>query len=281
VVKTSQPDHDLESLGRLFVQTHCQPAILRLLTSAPLVAAFVVVAALLGMTPAIGHAEDRLRQLPKDGTWVRYQKDVANLTNDKKYDPIKVTLSFVGSAVDEGEPCRWLELKHVIPEGRDGAGTYVSKVLVPERDLLESESPFEHARRTWVRRLDGPVTKAPEGGRDDMTFGELLLWTPGMLKGSSLAKDQTKDIEYQRGRLKGAQARTGRLVHQWRDKNGTEDKYTKSYTAWQHPDLPIGFAEARIVQEQFINDRPLSKFSIDYRIEDAGADAKTELPDNN
>ncbi len=59
-----------------------------------------------------------------------------------------------------------------------------------------------------------------------MTFGELLLWTPGMLKGSSLANDQTKDIEYQRGRLKGAQARTGRLVHQWRNKNGTEDKYT-------------------------------------------------------
>jgi hypothetical protein len=256
-------------------------SVLRRLTSAPLAAKFVAVAVLLGTTPAIGHGEDRPSQLPKDGTWVRYKKQVTDLAKDKKHGEITVTLSLVGTGLDDGEQCRWLELKHVVPEGRDGAGTYVSKVLVPEWDLLESENPFEHARRTWVRRLDGPVTKAPEGGRDDMTFGELLLWTPGMLKGSSLANDQTKDIEYQPGRLKGAQARTGRLVHQWRNKNGTEERYTKSYTAWQHPDLPIGFAEAHIVQEQFINDRALSKFSIVYRVEDAGADAKTELRDNN
>ncbi len=133
---------------------------LRWLNTARLSVAIVAVAALLGTTPVIGHAEDRPRQLPKDGTWVRYQKEVANLANDKKYDEIKVTLSFVGSAVDEGEPCRWLELKAVIPEGRDGAGAYVSKVLVPERELLDSESPFEHARRTWVRRLDGPVSNS-------------------------------------------------------------------------------------------------------------------------
>jgi len=227
--------------------------------------------------------EGQPRNIPKDGSWVRYQKESTSLTPVlRKKGPIQVTLSFVGSAVDEGDHCRWLERKDVIPEGSDGAGTYVYKVLVPEKDLFESENPFEHARRTWVRGPNGKISKAGEGVRDEMIFSDLLLWTPGLLKGSTAADDQAKDIEYQRGPLKAAQARTGKLVHRWRLQTATEVMYTKTYTAWQHPDLPIGFAEAHIEQDQFSQGRltPISRFAIVYKIQDVGTDAKSELPDN-
>jgi hypothetical protein len=217
------------------------------------------------------------RELPKDGAWVRYQKTVQNLKTGKTFVPATVTLSFVGTQIEDGQPCRWLELKLVIPEREAGTGMYVSKVLVPEKDLWESDKPFEHARRTWVRRPDGAVTKPPNGARDDLTYDELMLWTPGMLKGFAPAKGQSKDVEYQAGLLKDAEARTTERIYEL--DGGT--KYKRKYTTWVHPDLPMGFAEARIIQEQFQGNESLGSFSIDYRIEDIGVDAKTELPDNN
>jgi hypothetical protein len=225
--------------------------------------------------PQTGLPKDDRREPPKDGTWVRYQKVAENLIRGNKLNPIDVTLSFVGTHVEDGQRFRWLELKAVVPDG-EGAGTHIFKVLVPEKDLWESDKPFEHARRTWVRKPDGSVAPPPKGFRDDMTYDELLLWTPGLSKGSVAVDDQSKDVDYQAGRLKDCHASTRDLVY----KLG-KATYTRRCVAWIHPDLPMGFAEAQIIQEQSFNNGIISRYSSTYRIQDAGADAKTELPDHN
>jgi hypothetical protein len=229
-----------------------------------------------------GRGEDWPREIPKDGAWVRYHEEVQDLAKREKYAPVKTTLSFVGTVVEEGQTCRWLEKKSILPEGEDGAGTYVVKALVPEKELWESETPFAHVRRAWVLRPnEQPIEMPPRSlvTNANKVFQELLLWTPGMLKNSGTAADQSKDIDYQPGRLKGAIARTGTLADRGTGPGRTE----MSYIAWQHADLPIGAGEVKITKEFFINRQktPQRRTSIIYQIEDVGTDAKSMLPNNN
>ena len=87
--------------------------------------------------------EDRLPELPKDGTWVRWQCETEFSGNKESTGP--VTLSLVGTVIDDGEQSRWLEIKR---ENRQIFGiTQLLKVLIPEKDILKSDRPFEHARR--------------------------------------------------------------------------------------------------------------------------------------
>ena len=153
---------------------------------------------------------------------------------------------------------------------------------MPEKDLWESETPFAHARRARVSRPNEQAIEFPArflASSANKSFRELLLWTPGMLKNSGTAADKAKDVEYQPGRLKSTEARTGTLPD-----DGTGPFRTQtSYIAWQHPDLPLGAAEVKVTEEAFINRQkaPQKRTSIVYQIEDVGTDAKTLLPDNN
>jgi hypothetical protein len=246
------------------------------------VSGLLAIAVALGWPPASGRGEDRPREIPKDGSWVRYHEEVQDLAKQQKYAAVTTTLSLVGTVIEEGQTCRWLEKKSVLPEGEDGAGTYVVKVLVPEKELWDSETPFAHVRRAWFLRPNEQAMEMPSRSlvtNANKAFRELLLWTPGMLKNSGTAADKSKDIEYQPGRLNGTQARTGTLA----DDGTGPVRFETSYIAWQHPDLPLGAAEVKITKEGFINRQktPQWRTSITYRIEDVGTDAKSMLPDNN
>ncbi len=184
-------------------------------------------------------------------------------------------MSIVGTVVEDGETYRWLERKESVPDGEKGTKKEIIKVLVPEKDLWESDVPFEHFRRGWVLRVNGQLGEVTMKQRVllHLNFAPLLLWTPGMLKGSEQVADQSKDIEYQAGRLKSAQARTGKLALP--DNNYDISKYT----AWQHPDLPVGCAEVRITRE--FKGKKLNERLTVWRLQETGMDAKSSLPDQN
>src|SRR5262245_8792356 len=80
----------------------------------------------LWLRPAPARGDGLIRQLPEDGTWVRYDATL------QKYDPrtgkpgqkytATQTISSVGRKIVDGETCRMIELKCVIDrnEGFDG-----------------------------------------------------------------------------------------------------------------------------------------------------------------
>ncbi len=232
-------------------------------------------------------AEDRPRELPKDGTWVRWQ--VETEFRDEKRSALTVTLSLVGTVVEDGERCRWLERKQEIREGQHAGTVSVARVLIPEKDILTAEHPLDRARRLVVRRPDGSAQRFEDKDkvtRNPESWEELLLWTPGMLKGSSVENGQKKDIEYQHGRLASAQGQSAtRKYRSDSEQLGTGAKFQTTieleHTTWQHPDLPFGFAEARIVSHQSVNDIKGGRSLKIYRLQDVGTDAKTEIPDQN
>ena len=226
--------------------------------------------------------EERLPQLPKDSAWVRYQMDPE--VDGKKNGAATVTLSFVGTAVEKGVVYRWIEIKRVITEPAAIAGTTISKILVPEKALIENDTPLDQVRRMWMQGRDKSVKQSEKVDAASL-LDESLLWTPGMLKDSKPVDGEAKDIQYQNGQFKNSAAKSAERVY----KNERMSAQLKSdirremkFTVWTHPDLPIGFAEARLESQRFRDDSKTGKPTlIVYRIQDFGAGAKSELPDNN
>ena len=122
----------------------------------------------------------------------------------------------------------------------------------------------------------------PEYQRHDLGYGLLFLWAPGVLKDAD-SPNESKNVEYQKGRLKRAKPRTGRQMLSIQDAAGKiEFTWSRKYTAWQHADLPIGFASAEIVAEVLDADHKVRSLqSTVYLLEDAGTGAKSELSENN
>jgi hypothetical protein len=244
-------------------------------------AALIAAALVIGWARTDGRGENLHRELPKNDAWVQYQWDWNRLDSGQKMSAT-VTLSIVGSVVENDEPCRWVELKYVIPEGSE-KGTLIEKLLIREKDLLASANPMEHVLRTWVRFNDEPVYLKEAYNNKDEAIGPLLLWTPGVLKNVAKGGDP-KDIEYQHGRLKAAQPWAGRMVLPETNKDGVVVLHlSRKYTLWRHADLAFGFAEAEIKDDVYNLDKTkvLSQQVSVYVLQDAGVGAKTALPDSN
>ncbi|MSR57330.1 MAG: hypothetical protein EXS05_06630 [Planctomycetaceae bacterium] len=243
-------------------------------------AAVLGLAILAGSSSSTGRGDDQPRQLAKDGAWVQYQWDWERLDNGQTMSG-KLTLSFVGSLVENGEPCRWIELKYVIPEGNE-KGTLIEKLLIREKDLLESENPIETVLRTWVQFNDEPAYRKEPHQNNDSTSGTTLLWTPGAMK--KAVAGTPRDIEYQQGHLKAAKAWSKNVLLAEKNQDGKVVAHrSRRYTSWLHADLPVGFAQAEIKDDLYNLDKTkilMPTVSV-FLLQDTGTDAKSALPDCN
>jgi len=241
---------------------------------------YCIAAVLLAIAPAIC-AEEEAARIPVDGAWVRYQMETEQSENDENKFEASVTLSLVGTVTEDGLRCRWLESKMDVRKTPATAGTSISKVLVPQEDLFESTKPFERARRLWISRPKAPPTKfdiAKVGNW--ISWEENLLWSPGMLKSARRLEDEPRIVEYQRGQLKCIHAFSGELTYVTPGPGDLKITNKRKYTLWLHPQVPFGFAEARIQGEQTLGENT-SRFTTIYSLQDFGDDAKSALPENN
>lgn len=228
-------------------------------------------------------ADDAAPTLPKDGTWVRYF--VTGKTSQQA-DEVKwrTTYSLVGTKMENGQKCRWVEKK----QAQDNGGVdqiEIIKFLIPEKELLESKAPMKSLVRAWRSINNGAVddlfgaTASSSLSDADFHYGSDLIIFPGPQRGGKIVHEPTV-VEYQSGRLEMA---TGRETHHVASRSfpsGTTLSAVTDVTLWTHPTVPLGWAQAKIRFEFRRNDKPGPNSLCDWLLEDFGADAKTALPDN-
>jgi hypothetical protein len=268
--------------------------------------AFLTATLLVGGSPTPGRCDEPEFKLPKDGSWVRYEpisdreeKPLGRPVSGSLRRVLTVTVSLVGTVVEDGMQCRWLEIKtvsvdaHEYAESKEKAEAQgrVEKFLIPEKDLISSQKPFENVRRIWDTlpgRTEVRQMKFPNMQYRADHLARFWFWTPGMLKDTKPAPNEAKDVEYKKGKLQNAEAQSGQrdtLVGAI-SPNGRDNRrsFVESFTVWMHPDVPIGFAEARFESQQVDREDETKKIgtpsAFSYRIQDFGSDAKSELPDN-
>lgn len=212
-------------------------------------------------------------KLPDDGAWASYQIN-HRLTNGSELR-YKLRISLVGTEMDAGERCRWIEFVESEMAG-DPKSTGVHRVLLSERVMLTSQNPFEHAGKYETRFDDGPV----ENRQTHLAglFGYWGLFLPGTLAHSQKLAE-AKAVQYQRGDLEIKEGRRGK--HVWKriaKSNNQTQTWTFDYALWLHDQIPFGFAHAKVklvgtleTGETFRTD------TFEFSLEDAGTGGKSAL----
>ncbi len=233
-------------------------------------------------------AEEAQSRLPKDGWWVRYYVMMkTNQPNDTW--TVKRTYSLVGSVIENGQKCRWIEMKSMQSiDGREQ--TDIIKFLIPEKDLLESDKPLDSLVRAWQKLDDGTVEEVQldqpidgDGGviSADFAWGRNMAIFPGPQR-KAIAHEERKVVEYQKGRLEIAGGRNGTHVATRNlPTSGEKHAFNTSFTVWNHPSVLPACAAMRQRIEYRRNDVLLLTTVKEIVVEDFGTAAKSALPDNN
>ena len=98
-------------------------------------------------------ADGLIYQLPADGSQIRYDMEIAIGAQNVNLKG-SVTVSSVGKATENGENCRWIEIKMITTdEGQDHI--VISKALVPEKHLGKGKSAADNVIRAWIKEENG------------------------------------------------------------------------------------------------------------------------------
>jgi hypothetical protein len=223
-----------------------------------------------------------LYKLPKDGTWAKYS---CSLTLSKpKHDrggfppasafPMTckgwIRMACIGTVTESDERSRWIEVAYQF-DGSVPVGSYVYKLLLPEKSLMKGQTPGEHALRVWElwgrskSEKARQIEKLPHIGQSLMP---LIL--AGPLK--EVKQVGKVDVESRLGR-RSCDEESGRL----------EVPYPLNpampFTVHHHlhSDAPFGVVTTQWTQEYQSESGPL--MSLELELIDYGEDATSEIPD--
>jgi|GEM_PF-6979295 len=236
---------------------------------------------LLSGTLVLGDEPD---QLPPDGWWVRYfckNKQVRDDRTDESTE--RITLSFVGTEVLDGNSHRWLEILRDMDDAKDVNGPkhlHVSKYLVASKDLLQGDDLRDRAKRGWSRLDD---LEAKPLSERNLSIGDHLYFVQAWKQSEPV--EQPRVVDYQHGRLTIPIAR--RLVINTETTSEVAKGRIHSILqssvrlAWFDPKVSPVYCAARIESQLKRDDKLVHTRTSDIAIEDSGLDAKSKLPDNN
>ena len=247
---------------------------------------------------ATARADGLLYQLPKDGTWAKY--DAAfSIEHDQMGKTMlgkgSLRMASVGQVTEEGQPCRWIEVAvEMRSEAREDLkipeGEYkeVWKVLVPEKYLAKGETPLNHAIRAWMADFARDAPKKPSGPDtvpkarqwldvEKLREGPLPMALAGPPKGVS--KLDKAEVESKLGKLTCEGVRG---VLEFNDPIAMIRSTTTIETRL-HAKAPFGVVSSRWTIEETwkAETKPDHgmKMVWDFKLVDLGDGAKSELPD--
>ena len=220
-----------------------------------------------------------LQKLPKDGTWVRYYVDMKADGPAKQEMSGTMTLKSVGTATEDGEKCRWIEMKF---DGEQNGQKHVAilKFLIREKDLADGKKGPPKVLRGWSMNQVGDMKSEAKELTDFQKAGngEAAMIVGGKLKDAKTLK-QEKTIDYQKGQLKIPTAHTGILDVKFAENMPAGFKYNAWQTVWKHKSIPFGAAAVELKVEMHNKEQLLMKMKMSFAVQEYGAKAKSELPD--
>jgi hypothetical protein len=238
-------------------------------------ARYLVAFFLLVLPAALARADGLLCQLPKDGSWATYDLDMGTKMPGGEVAKAKGTvwLASVGQTIENGEPCRWIEVEFKITMTmgeHKREEIEVNKLLIPEKYLAKGESPLEHVLRAWMKHGEAAPRKLEKPNSIDA--GPLPLVLSGPWKDAKQLDKAAVDCKLGKVACAGVQGTLEFKIHGGNMKCKLEKRL--------HADSPFGVAASRWTLE--MPDGPSGMGAMDWNLKlvDFGENAKSKMPDS-
>lgn len=226
------------------------------------------VAVLLMLSAAPAWADGLLYQLPDDGTWVEFEAKIVMKVGDQERDAAgQLRMASVGTAIEDGKPCRWIEFKLAVKLG-ENERVIVTKLLIPEEQLAAGKKPVENRVRGWIRIGDGNDVVA----LTDQNLGPL----PGFLANplTDVKPLVEEVVESPLGKLSCA-GLTGRT--EFAERNNINKA---AFRIRRHERAPFGVVSSQMKVDVERDGVVRESLDMALTIRAVGKGAKSELPDH-
>ncbi|GAB4155636.1 MAG: hypothetical protein Tsb009_32430 [Planctomycetaceae bacterium] len=219
-----------------------------------------------------------IQTLPKEGAWVKYFIEMkANIQQREQNMSGELTMRFLGTVKENGEPCRWVEMQMVGQEG-ERKTYHVAKLLIREKDLAPGAKTNLQIIRGWKRdKKDGEVKELSE--MEKSANGPTSFFFSRTRKNKKDVKT-SKTLDYQKGQLKIPQAVQDRLEIGLGPNAPKDFKYELQRTVWSHKTVPSGTAAMELKIKITRKEMVLQDLTMSFTLQDYGTGAKSALPDN-
>jgi len=233
-------------------------------------------------------ADGLLHSIPQDGGWARYRVELKDsaLPNAASR-PISIKVSVVGTAMIDGESCRWIEVD-LQRKGQKLTETEVFKLLIPEKHLGEGDSvePFQHLVQVWLRQ-SGPNSPAPEQIKEfknDSNVQNLRLFLQDVFnsikKMDGVKVENESEQQLHKVMVDGPK---GKVECDGVKKSGKfsrgEMRGDVEYTIYYHKDSPFGVAATNAKFTMKEGDKVVASHEVQLTLTEYGNDAVSAIPD--
>ncbi len=232
-----------------------------------------------------GWAQEQSPKLPEDGWWIRYvYTDKQEANGQVREFTEKIIYSLVGTVLEDGEKCRWVELKtQTTLRGEEDVNFL--KFLVAEKELMENEQPLEKLKRAWGNSSKRGLRelKLGQGIKSESKFLRIF---PGVWQKSERI-NQERIVDYQKGRLTMLQARKrcATMPINVINAGGLQKTVNRTSiietTVWFDQVTSPVIAAERIQTKEYEKEKLILSREENIVIEDIGFDAKSSLPEIN
>lgn len=222
------------------------------------------------LVPTVARADGLLYQLPPDGSWATFDMTLTfnpDTDNERKLKGWS-KMSSVGTATENGEPCRWIEINLTFNDDNQDR-TIISKALIPEKHLKEGEPAYQHVVRGWFKDPDDPE---PRDLKEELQQnpGILAVFLCGPLQDAKKLEPET--VESELGKLECHGVRGYTTYMQGDNKN------TVTLEVRKHKKAPFGVVSCRIKNEIEQNGQRMGNVRAVLKLSGHGKTALSDLP---
>lgn len=243
----------------------------------PAMAAVLLVAA----STTVASAGGFVQSLPEDGSWVKYAVETKSEVGPQAGNGTMMLRS-VGTATENGEKCRWIEVEFNGEQNGRKQRT-ILKFLAPEKDLKAGAKGPTQVLRGWQKSRFGDTEREtkPLSEEEKSSNGPIAMFLGGKQAKPATVKE-AKTIDYQKGRLKIESAESRELNLKPGGPDAPPDyKFAATQTVWKHKGVPFGTAAMRLQVEVRRKDKVIQKMTMTFEVLNHGKDAKSALPEKN
>lgn len=219
----------------------------------------------LGLVTQTARADGLVYQLPEDGAYVVYDLEI-ELGKGKDIRKIKGTLkmSSVGTVTEKDKKCRWVEIKcNMVRSGEETV--FISKILVPEKNLKAGENAYRKKIRGWNQSNAGQANAM--NGANGL---EMAIFLCGPFKDAKKLKPVTVDSKLGKLDCEGVSGYT--------NCKGSSLEIKTTFKTRLHKKAPFGVVSTVMTIET--NEVWFKFLKITLTLKEVGKKAKSELPDS-
>lgn len=235
--------------------------------------------AALGLAVSAARAGGGLLQtLPKDGSWAKYYVELKNSAQPKENTTGILKIASVGRVAENGEDCRWIELDFR-GEQNGMKNSQVLKLLLREKDLRAGSKATIQPVRGYMQEDDGKPKELIEA---NAVLVRLFTTLVAGRATETKPEKQGRTVDSLRGRLKIAEAETGKLTFR-PDENAADGlKFHIRQSLWKHKNVPFGVAAMRLAVEAREKQKTTQTMRFTFDVQDyRTSGARSVLPNQN